>query len=35
MDLFKTTFTSGSILISFPQFQNPPTIQPSVYLLRV
>lgn len=34
-NVFQTNFTNGTILIDFPQFQNPPTIQSSVYLLTV
>lgn len=34
-NLFQSNFANGLILVEFSQFQNPPTVQPSVYLLTV
>lgn len=34
-NLFQNNFANGLILVEFSQFQNPPTVQPSVYLLTV
>ena len=34
-NIFQSNFVNGTILVDFSEFQNPPSVQPSDYLLTV